>query len=225
MLQGRETILLDMNGTFMFGHDRFGDDENYGAYFKEMGGSLPEEDAQRMIQGVLGYLEPLFPSPEYRECFPSIEAALDVVLSGRTVSAADRKRLVATFAHHECGIIPPEYGEALRELASKYRLGLVADIWAPRGRWLEEFERAGVLTLFRAMSFSSDHGVVKPSPKPFLQVLRKVGGVPEKAVVIGDSVRRDLGGATAAGLPCILVGGSTNRAALASANTLLELPQ
>lgn len=223
MLGGRETILLDMNDTFMFGHDRFGDGENYRAYFKEIGGSLPEDDARRIIQAVFDYLEPLYPEPDYRECFPSIASALDVVTPGEAVSATDRQRLVQTFAYHECGFISPEYRDALSALAAKCRLGLVADIWAPRGRWLEEFKRAGILTLFGAMSFSSDHGIVKPSPKPFLQVLKEVRGAPATAIVVGDSVRRDLGGATAAGLPCILVGGSRDAAAFASVNTLLDL--
>ncbi|MDQ2078406.1 HAD family hydrolase [Marinimicrobium sp. ABcell2] len=223
MLQGRDTVLLDMNATFMFGHDRFGENENYGAYFKEIGGTLPEDDVQRIIQKVFSYLEPRFPDPKYRECFPSLDAALDVVLQGHRVSTSDRQRLIATFSHHECGIIPPEYWEALRELASTYQLGLVADIWAPRQRWIEEFERAGVLKHFRAMSFSSDHGIVKPSPKPFLQVLRDLGATPAKTMMIGDSVRRDLGGATAAGLPCILVGGCKDSGAMAAVNTLLDV--
>ncbi|MEJ2693924.1 MAG: HAD family hydrolase [Candidatus Thiodiazotropha sp.] len=223
MLKGFSTILLDMNGTFMFGHDRFGDAENYGAYFKEIGGSLPEAEAQRIVHQVFNYLEPLYPDPEYRECFPSIETALRVVLHEEAVSLLDRQRLIATFAHHECGTIPTEYREALFALASRFQIGLVADIWAPRQRWLEEFELAGVRTVFKAMSFSSDHGVVKPSPKPFLRVLRALGGDPAKTVVIGDSVRRDLGGATAAGLTGILVGRKENLASVATAKSLLEL--
>jgi FMN phosphatase YigB (HAD superfamily) len=223
MLKGFETVLLDMNGTFMFGHDRFGDGENYGAYFREIGGSLSEAEAQRIIHEIFSYLEPLYPDLKYRECFPSIEAVLRTLFPEEAISSSDRQRLIATFAYHECGAIPPEYREALLELASRFRIGLVADIWAPRKRWLEEFDRAGVRSVFGAMSFSSDHGVVKPSPKPFLQVLRALGGTPSKTVVVGDSVRRDLGGAAAAGLPCILVGRKRDSASLAAANSLLEL--
>ena len=46
---------------------------------------------------------------------------------------------------------------------------------------------------------------------------------PQDAVVIGDSVRRDLGGATAAGIDCILVGGAQHSSALASVANLLEM--
>jgi len=30
-------LLLDMNGTFMFGHDRFGPDEDYYATYRPLG--------------------------------------------------------------------------------------------------------------------------------------------------------------------------------------------
>uniref|UniRef100_UPI003EBDF88A HAD family hydrolase n=1 Tax=Arhodomonas sp. AD133 TaxID=3415009 RepID=UPI003EBDF88A len=118
---------------------------------------------------------------------------------------------------------PDTYRYALRVLASRFRLGLVADIWAPRDSWIDELERTGVRSVFSAMSFSSDHGIVKPSPKPFRQVLAEMGADPAKTVMIGDSVRRDLGGATAAGLPCILVGGAMNRYALRAVDSLLDL--
>lgn len=222
MLGSFETILLDMNGTFMFGHDRFGAEENYGATYKELGGALPEQEAKRIIQAIFDYLEPLYPDPDYRECFPSLDAALDVVAS-ETISDNERRRLITTFAHHELGRVSPEYAEALHELGSKFRLGLVADIWAPRELWLAEFERAGVRDVFQALSFSSDDGIVKPSDKPFIKVLSAMDADLAAAVMIGDSVRRDLGGATAAGLPCILVGGKEDAAAYGAAPSLLDL--
>lgn len=222
MLGDFDTILLDMNGTFMFGHDRFGAEENYGATYKKLGGKLPEHEASGMVQAVFEYLEARYPDPACRERFPSLDAALDVTTT-QTVSDADRQRLVTTFAQHELGTVSPEYAEALRELGEKFRLGLVADIWAPREQWLAEFARAGVLDVFKALSFSSDDGVVKPSGKPFIKVLAAMGADPATTVMIGDSVRRDLGGATAAGLPCILVGGKEDSKAYACAPGLVDL--
>ena len=75
------------------------------------------------------------------------------------------------------------------------------------------------------MSFSSDLGMVKPSPRPFELVLNTLGLGCSDAVVIGDSIRRDLGGAMAAGIDCILVGGATHNQALASYRDLLEFAQ
>ena len=74
-----------------------------------------------------------------------------------------------------------------------------------------------------ATSFSSDCGMVKPSPHPFLKVLGEMQVNPQDAVMIGDSVRRDLGGATAAGMSCILVGGARHPSALESAASLIDV--
>jgi len=45
----------------------------------------------------------------------------------------------------------------------------------------------------------------------------------EECLVIGDSVRRDLGGAKAAGLDCVLVGGAKDNQAIGSFPTLLDM--
>lgn len=223
MLQDFEAIILDMNATFMFGHDRFGVSENYGAFFREMGGSLPERKASAIIQDVFAYLAPRYPDPMFRECFPTVRAALDAIVPAGSVSETDLSLLVDTFSHHERGWVSPEYVEALLALAATHRLGLVADIWAPKDSWLKEFQRSGIGAVFHAMSFSSDHGIVKPSPKPFQRVLLELGSAPHKTVVVGDSARRDLGGATAAGLSCVLVGGAQHESALRSVDSLLCL--
>jgi FMN phosphatase YigB (HAD superfamily) len=87
----------------------------------------------------------------------------------------------------------------------------------------ERVNRCGVLGLCEAASFSSDCGMVKPSPQPFQSVLDRMQVSPQDAVVIGDSVRRDLGGAIAAGIDCILVGGATHSSAIGCRSSLLEL--
>ena len=102
-------------------------------------------------------------------------------------------------------------------------LAAVIDIWSPKNAWLKEFERAGISGLFSAVSFSSDHGMVKPSPKPFELVLSQLGIAASEAIVVGDSPRRDLGGATAAGIDCILVGGAMHPDAIKSFDSLLQL--
>ncbi len=102
-------------------------------------------------------------------------------------------------------------------------MAAVIDIWAPKTAWLKEFKRAGISGLFSVTSFSSDHGMVKPSPKPFELVLSQLGIVNSEAIVVGDSPRRDLGGAKNASIDCILVGGAEHPYALKSFGNLLEL--
>jgi FMN phosphatase YigB (HAD superfamily) len=77
--------------------------------------------------------------------------------------------------------------------------------------------------LFEVTIFSSNSGIVKPSPRPFLQALERMQAYVQDALVIGDSVRRDLGGAVAAGLPCLLVGGATHSSAYSALPNILTL--
>ena len=112
---------------------------------------------------------------------------------------------------------------AIDRLAQRFRLGLVIDIWAPKTIWIEALNQCGVLPICEAVSFSSDCGIVKPSPRPFLNVLAQMQVKPQGAVVIGDSVRRDLGGATTAGIDCILVGGAQHLSAIGSVSSLIDI--
>ena len=64
--------------------------------------------------------------------------------------------------------------------------------------------------------------MVKPSPSPFELVVSQLDLPKEECLVVGDSVRRDLGGATAAGIDCVLVGGATDPGAAACYPGLLE---
>ena len=96
-------------------------------------------------------------------------------------------------------------------------------IWALKALWIEALNQCGVLQMCEATSFSSDCGMVKPSPHPFLKVLGEMQVNPQDAVMIGDSVRHDLGGATAAGMSCILVGGARHPSALESVASLIDV--
>ena len=214
MLNNFDSLLLDMNDTVMFGHDRF---------YRRLGGSLPEELATRLIANVYSTLALKYPNPRYFEHFPSIQDALQEIAPSGVLDEVELQLLVDTFAHFECGRVPPEYAQALDKLAKTHKLGLVADIWAPRAAWISEFSRAGILHLFDVISFSSDDGIVKPSARPFLKVLATIGSSKERTLMIGDSIRRDIGGAAAAGIQSVLVGGACDPSALSCAPNLLSL--
>jgi len=110
-------------------------------------------------------------------------------------------------------------------LKRRFKLALVIDIWAPKQMWVDTFERLGIWTLFSAYSFSSDHGMVKPSPMPFEMVVNKLGLPKNKCLVVGDSVRRDLGGSLKASIDCVLVGGEQSNLAVGEFHTLLEFQE
>ena len=220
MFDGKRALLLDMNGTFMFGEDRFGPTEDFSRHYLSIGGTLPEREINRIIRGAYEYLEVRYPDEGYRHSFPSLESAV-LEVAQIALGRRELERIIQTFAFHELGVIPNEYVLALHELGRRFTLAAVVDIWAPKGPWLAAFERAGISALFSAASFSSDHGVVKPSRKPFLRVLNQLGISGSQALVIGDSVRRDLGGAKRAGIDCILVGRAEHSDALMSFDNLL----
>lgn len=220
MFSDKNTLLLDMNSTFMFGEDRFSESEDYSIYYRRLDGQLSNDAVNTLINDVLGYLGERYPQEAYRHNFPTIEEALAVV-SQEQLPDNEIQNIVNTFAFHEHGHIPEPYVEALQQLYSKYTLAVVIDIWAPKALWLETFERLGLNALFSASSFSSDHGMVKPSPKPFERVITELNVPRENCLVIGDSVRRDLGGAMSAGIDCVLVNGASDNRALASYPDLL----
>ena len=222
MFASKKALLLDMNSTFMFGEDRFGDSEDFSVHYFKIGGALSQNEINRFVRSAYRYLDTLYPDENFRHSFPSLQSAVHKV-AGETLGSDEVEKIIETFAFHELGYIPNEYAVALHNLRQRFTLAAVIDIWSPKNAWLKEFERAGISGLFSATSFSSDHGMVKPSPKPFELVLSQLGISRTEAVVIGDSPRRDLGGAKSAGIDCILVGGAKHPDALKSIDNLLQL--
>jgi FMN phosphatase YigB (HAD superfamily) len=223
MLDEFSTILLDMNQTFMFGADRFGATEDYSVIYRQLGGTMAPSRVNQLICAAYDYLDIRYSDPQYRESFPSLREAFASVAGLDPLSEEDLELLVETFARHELGTVPPEYAASIHQLSKHFRLGLVIDIWAPKTLWVETLKRCGVLSVCESVSFSSDCGMVKPSPLPFLRVLEEMQVDPQDAVMVGDSVRRDLGGALAAGIDCILVGGAKHSSALGAVDSLVEL--
>jgi FMN phosphatase YigB (HAD superfamily) len=223
MIDKFSTILLDMNDTFMFGADRFGSNEDYSIVYHQLGGMIESVRVNQLIQAAYAYLDIRYPDPQYRESFPSLREAFVSVEGQDSLSEMDLELLIETFARHELGFVPPKYATAINQLSQRFRLGLVIDIWAPKTLWIETLNQCGVLSLCESASFSSECGIVKPSPLPFLNVLEEMQVNRQDAVVIGDSVRRDLGGATAAGIACILVGGAKHPSALGSVANLIDI--
>jgi FMN phosphatase YigB (HAD superfamily) len=222
MFTGTKALLLDMNSTFMFGEDRFGDSEDFSIHYFKIGGTLPKYEINKIVREAYHYLDTRYPDENFRHSFPSLESAI-IEVGGATLERKEIEKIIDTFAFHELGHIPDEYAVALHKLNHHFTLAAVIDIWSPKKAWLKEFEGTGISGLFSAASFSSDHGMVKPSPKPFELVLSQLGIARSEAIVVGDSPRRDLGGAKAAGISCILVGGATHPDALESFDNLLQL--
>ncbi len=114
-LKNKKALLLDMNNTFMFGEDRFNENEDYSIYYKKISGKLSDKDINEIIRQVLNYLGKRYPKKEYRNNFPSVENAIDAV-TNINISSTEMEKIVGTFSYHEHGYIPEEYINTLFKL-------------------------------------------------------------------------------------------------------------
>jgi FMN phosphatase YigB (HAD superfamily) len=99
------------------------------------------------------------------------------------------------------------YAPALkwRLMTRLLELGLVTNTWSRKSKYVAELKRAEVFTLFDVLVFSSDGCTVKPSPDLFQRAVVGLGVEKSETLVIGDSLRCDIGGALAAGLRSIWI--------------------
>ena len=101
----------------------------------------------------------------------------------------------------------PDVHQVLERLRAKYRIGLISD-----AQWVftePELEIADLARYFPVRVLSSQIGVKKPSPRPFVQAMRALGVAPEASVYVGDNPPRDLAGARGAGMHCVIFRGET----------------
>ena len=75
-LRGKKVLLLDMNSTFMFGEDRFGNSEDFSTYYFKIGGTLPQSEINGIVRAVYKYLDTRYPDENYWDNFPSLESAI-----------------------------------------------------------------------------------------------------------------------------------------------------
>jgi putative hydrolase of the HAD superfamily len=93
----------------------------------------------------------------------------------------------------------PDAEPVVAALAGRHPLALVTNGMSDLQR--EKLARSGLERYFDAVIVSGELGVGKPDPAVFAAALDALGGAaPDAAVMIGDSVGRDVEGALAAGL-------------------------
>jgi putative hydrolase of the HAD superfamily len=199
-------LLLDMGNTFMFGCDRFSDSDDFAATYRDAGGTqLNNEQLRTALRETVARLDAMYVDPAFYDSFPAVR---DVLATCASVQGLDDIELVLieeVFARHEVGTITPESVQVLRQLAQRWRLGVVSNVWAPSRVFRETFDRTAVLPLFEVVVFSSDHGCIKPSASLFRRALATFGDEPDGIWYVGDDLRCDVGGAHAAGLHAIWI--------------------
>ena len=94
--------------------------------------------------------------------------------------------------------IDPDAEATLDDLARTYQLGLLTNGAADLQR--EKLAATTLASRFAAIVVSSDVGVGKPDPAIFHAALDALGVLADDAVMVGDSLERDIAGARRAGL-------------------------
>jgi putative hydrolase of the HAD superfamily len=110
--------------------------------------------------------------------------------------------------------------ETLSYLQPRYMLALVSD-----AQWVFTEPEIAMLNLeqfFGVRVLSSRYGYKKPDTRLFKKALKRLNVRPEEAVYIGDNPQRDLMGAKATGMACILFRNETRRHNGYEADALLQ---
>ncbi len=92
----------------------------------------------------------------------------------------------------------PDARETLTRLASKYKLGLLTNGAPDLQR--EKLQASGLESFFSAVAISGERDIGKPRPEIFFLLLEELGASPEGAVMVGNSLERDIAGARNAGI-------------------------
>lgn len=199
-----KALLLDMNGTFMFGEDRFGHAERYYPVYRAVGGSrLAEAHVEEAVRSAYQVMLAAYSDPGRVDNFPTLAETLREQLS---VASDELVFLERVFEVHEMGRVPPAFAACLKRLSSSYELGIVSNIWARRDVWLRHFAEVAILDLWKTCVFSSDTRSIKPSPVLFQRAIAELGVEPGDVLFIGDSLRSDILPAKALGMPTAWVG-------------------
>ena len=144
-----------------------------------------------------------------REYVVALLKAVDAALPGR-LSAETMAALISAYASPALMAPPavdPGARVALETLAAEgARLAVISNTMRTPGEVVRQvLDKAGLLPLFRVLTFSDECGIRKPAGEIFLRTLKDLDVPPEAAVHVGDDAILDVEGARDAGMAVIQV--------------------
>jgi FMN phosphatase YigB (HAD superfamily) len=173
LLDNYTAVLLDVNGTFMFGCDRFGPDENYYATYLALGGrQLDRDTVTEVVTACLTSMLHDYEDPQCHEHFPSVRETLQRHCGAPPSGLA---LLETVFSRHEIGRIPATYVHFLESLSKAHLLGIVSNLFSEPAPWRRYLADIGLLPVFRTAVFSSDGRTIKPFPALFRPIPTRAG--------------------------------------------------
>ena len=115
--------------------------------------------------------------------------------------------------------------ELMAELAPSYKLALLTNGAPDLQR--EKIAASGLESFFQAIAVSGEHGIGKPKPEIFHRLLAELGVTADEAVMVGNSLERDIAGARNAGIRSIWirVPGSEEQADVTPDHTITNLAE
>ncbi|HLK97661.1 MAG TPA: HAD family hydrolase [Hymenobacter sp.] len=204
-----DVLLFDLMDTLMFGGNRFSETEDYARTYRHLGGTyLLNESVQQVIQETMRRMTKHYGDPAYYNNFWPADQYIAEILTDLDLPHHELARLHDVFACHELGHIPDGHCHALHELARTHRLGIISNLWARKPLFVQVLQQCGIHDLFEVVVFSSDHNSIKPAPMLFQIALTTMNVEPHQALFIGDSVERDVVGATNIGMAVVLATGN-----------------
>lgn len=97
----------------------------------------------------------------------------------------------------------PQVDLLIKNLSQHYQLGLLTNGAPDLQR--EKIKASGLESFFSAIVISGEHGVGKPDPAIFYRLLKELKTSPTQALMIGNSLERDIAGAHAAGIRSVWI--------------------
>jgi putative hydrolase of the HAD superfamily len=151
---------------------------------------------------------------------------------GVTVDSRTAKDISATLyvSERRTTRLLPGVEQALQALAlSGLRMGIISNRMHGGELLLDDLGYFGISHYFTSMVTSAEAGQMKPHPALFEQALSELSVDPSEAVMIGDDLAADIGGALAAGMRAVWVRRPADRkddppAGVPSITALCELP-
>ena len=119
----------------------------------------------------------------------------------------------------------PGARELMAGLATSYKLALLTNGAPDLQR--EKIAASGLESFFQAIAVSGEHGIGKPKPEIFHRLLAELGVTADEAVMVGNSLERDIAGSRNAGIRSIWirVPGSEEQAEVTPDHTITNLAE
>lgn len=134
------------------------------------------------------------------------EQVFDAALRDQLIESSEgAHELAETFARERRKLqrLMPDARETLARLSSKYTIALLTNGAPDLQR--EKIAASGLAPFFKAIAVSGEHGIGKPRPEIFHRLAAEAGVEPSEAVMVGNSLERDIAGAHNAGIVSIWI--------------------